>query len=141
VASTSNSASPWDGLHEADHDRCQRQVQPSVPGLARGVGQSRSGGRRGGDAKFGTKVRGEAVARREPLAKTPLSSAVTIKISVKGHGMRLILIWAALAASTASPWWLLNGEPRPQCATCPAVASTSNSASPWDGLHEADHDR
>jgi hypothetical protein len=134
VASTSNSASPWDVLYEAAHARCLCQVQPSVPEFAWGVGQSCEGDRQDGDAEFGIEVRVEVSFRRGPSASKPKSSPMTLFLKIKGYGVKLMLM-AVLVASTASPWWLLNGEPRPQCATCPTVASTSNSASPWDVLY------
>jgi hypothetical protein len=136
VASTAASAWHSDLLLEADDATATSEVQLSVPIESRGADRSREVCRRGGGAEFGATRR--APEKAPVLAiRGRVSGSFGVQLHVRGHVMRLILVWAGLLAATASPWWSLSGEPRPKCATRPSVASTAASAWHSDLLLEA----
>ena len=137
VSSTWTSARPSDVLLEADDAKAMPEVRPSVPGVPRGVDGSREVVRQGGGAEVEAEARARLVVSAAAV-KIDAAASVRVKTRVKGSVMRLVLIIAASAAAAASPWWLLNGEPRPECAKRPVVSSTWTSARPSDVLLEAD---
>ena len=109
-----------------------------VPTNTWGVDRSCDGGRQDGGAEIETKLRSPQTTAGLGLVK--VSASLKLEIQVKGCGMRRILnIVAGMLVFLASPWWLLNGEPRPQCAMRPTVTSTWKRAMRCDVLLEADN--
>jgi hypothetical protein len=100
------------------------EEQPTVPNIARRADRSCEAGRQGGGAGSGAKVRksvSDAAVPAEVNDKLPPANTQNGVIIVR---IRIISIYAVMLATMVFPWRLQNGEPRPQCATCLAAAST-----------------